>query len=145
MPVGSNLDDTANLNCDLGFAPHHSLIDLDHTDRFRILAPAPFAAFTGGSAHSYAEGIIRFYRARQILRSGCPAENMRRAWRYLAPLSPHEMPVATRRRFLELVYCMQQSDSIVLRPTQFAHMVRAIAVQIDGYVDRLNARLENAC
>jgi len=144
MSAISELDDTASLRRNLN-APLKPLPSgLDDTDRL-----PPWDTETGpphgkGKAHEYAEGIIRFYRARTILDGNREIRDSLRAWGYLEPLSPHDLPASARWHFLDLVYFMRQSGSEAFDEQEFSERVRTIAKLIDNVVDRLNFELDRA-
>jgi hypothetical protein len=144
MSVPSELDDTAKLFSDLELACSQTQAAIDDTDRLWIRSFESNPAPTNGNVHEYAEGIIRFYRARSILDAARAGDGARRAWRYLEPLCPHDLPTSTRWHFLHLVYFMQQTDTQEHDEDEFADRVRTIGALIDQYVDRLNFELDRS-
>lgn len=144
MSISRDLDDTANLRSDDGSSVtgHDRSEDTDRLavwlTRATALPEAP-----RDQAHPYAEGIIRFYRARTIVDSERSERSWRRAWRYLDSLSPRDLPPAARRRFLELVYFMkEQGSGDAFAAHDFRLRVRLIAELIDNFVDELNDRFD---
>jgi hypothetical protein len=142
MSLNRDSDDTVNLPRDRLSATRHSGASLDDTDRLRIDAPTELRAGPATGKHPYAEGIIRFYRARTILDSSTDPD---RAWRYLEQLLPNDLPASSRWQFLNLVYFMQQDDrDKAARHEEFRERVLTIASLIDNFVDRLNLELDRA-
>ena len=144
MSVKTDLDDTVSLRCDFASppAPRGSL--LHDTNRFRRSGPETRASHTDGEVHPYAEGIIRFYRARTILgdrAAGAAGADV--AWPYLEKLSPHELPASTRWHFIELVYFMQHvASGSEGTAAEFRKRVLAIADLIDAFVELMNSRAD---
>lgn len=89
--------------------------------------------------HPYAEGVIRFYRARTIVLCEEDPKAGERAWNYLEPLMPHNLPPHVRALFFELAYfvnsCPGTDDS---RFAGFRRRVIDIAVRIDEFMDELD-------
>jgi hypothetical protein len=143
MSICRDLDDTANLRHDSGRFHDPAPFRLDDTARMRQLASARNYRERGGM-HPFAEGIIRFFRARTILEGTPGSGRWQRAWRYLERVEPHYLPPATRKAFFELTYLMQQQvGGDGFDSAQFLAGVRAIAAELDTFVEHLNAGLDN--
>jgi len=141
MSFSSELDDTTSLRRS-DTSASASLSALDDTDRLRMGDSDVVDGRTSGTPHPYAEGIIRFYRARTVL-EGRGAEDTRRAWRYLEQVSPHDLPASARWHYLDLVYFMRETEIDHIDAGEFRARVRAIAQLIDGFVDRLNSETDS--
>lgn len=90
--------------------------------------------------HPYAEGVIRFYRARTIVTCDSDPKAGERAWKYLEPLTPHDLPSHVRPQFFELAFFVSsQTDSIDSRLVAFRRRVLEIAARIDEFMDALDA------
>ena len=148
MATRDRLDDTAKLE-----ASHSPLDELraaavDDTVRIRdafrsalIRQPA-----ISRKSHPFAHGVIRFYRARTLLAAGQDDDTAIRAWRYLAPLAPSNLPASVRHLFLELIYIVNQSDDAAVpraRVDNFRALVIKIADRIDAFVDDIAAIRES--
>jgi len=142
VSICRDLDDTADLPI-AGVHPNTVVpLSLDDTARMRWLTSARNYREHGGM-HPFAEGIIRFFRARTILEGELADGRWQRAWKYLERLSPHDLPPASRRDFFELTYFVQQQrNSASFDREQFRSCVRAIAGELDTFVDQLNADLD---
>jgi hypothetical protein len=139
MSLSRETDDTANLSCHLASGTQASAA-LDDTDRLWVDASGKNRAQAADGRHAYAEGIIRFYRARTIIHSGEGRQPAARAWRYIKNLSPHDLPASARWHFLEIVWFMQQhAGADDRRDDEFRERVLSIANLIDNYVDCLNS------
>lgn len=91
--------------------------------------------------HPYAEGVIRFYRARTILTRDSGQQRYGRAWFYLARLRPHDLPPAARRPFFELVYFMQeQTHRELFHSVEFRWRILKIAEEIDRFMEDFDRR-----
>ena len=145
MSLSRETDDTANLRCNLASGAQASATALDDTDRLCVEGTGSNQAQAADGRHAYAEGIIRFYRARTILDSREGQRPADRAWRYIENLSPHDLPVSARWHFLEVVWFMQQhAGEDDERDDEFRERVLSIASLIDNYVDRLNSEHDRA-
>jgi len=143
MSICRDLDDTANLRTDSELPSDPAPLRLDDTARMRQFASARNYREHGGM-HPFAEGIIRFFRARTILDGKPENGRWRRAWRYLERVEPHDLPPATRKAYFELTYFMQQQDrDRDFDSTQFRASVHSIAAELDTFVEHLNAGLDN--
>jgi hypothetical protein len=139
MSICRDLDDTANLPSDGGKSSNVYPLRADDTARMQMAASARDYRENGGK-HPFAEGIIRFYRARTILEGDINGSRWKRAWRYLEKLSPHDLPPKVRKQFFELTYFIQEQEGLDgFDADQFHNRVRSIASQLDGFVDELNA------
>ena len=145
MSVSNDLDDTASLKRDLDPSPAPPAALLHDTNRFRKAARETHSTHLDGRVHPYAQGIVRFYRARTILDIGRGASGADLAWCYLKTLSPHDLPASTRWHFIELVYFRQHiangSDSAA---AEFRKRVLDIVELIDAFVDLMNSRFDRA-
>lgn len=143
MSISRDLNDTANLRDTSDTTSQLATSSTTGAQHGGERDARDRAGLNGSTAHPYAEGIIRFYRARTILDNDRPDRSWSRAWRYLNRLEPHDLPSATRRHFLELVYFMQeQTGGADFAAEDFCERVRSIAQLIDGYVDELNHALD---
>jgi hypothetical protein len=140
MSICRDIDDTANLPSAGARSSTVYPLRADDTARMQVSTTARDYREKGGM-HPFAEGIIRFYRARTILEGDLnEAARWNRAWRYLEKLSPHDLPPMTRKAFFELTYFMQEQEGHEpFQAEQFRSRVRSIANRLDGYVDELNA------
>jgi hypothetical protein len=142
MSICRDIDDTASLPIDNTRSSNVYPLRSDDTARMRMEATGRDYREHGGM-HPFAESIIRFFRARTILEGELADGRWQRAWKYLERLSPHDLPPASRRDFFELTYFVQQQrDSGAFDREQFRFCVRAIASQLDTFVDQLNADLD---
>ena len=90
--------------------------------------------------HPYAEGVIRFYRARTIVTCDSDPIAGERAWKYLDPLSPHDLPPHVRPLFFELAFFVNSSpEPLDSRLIAFRRRVLEIASSIDRFMDELDA------
>lgn len=100
-----------------------------------------------GGVHPYAQGIIRYYRARSLLRAaadagGATREDALRAWSYLARIEPRSLPRRIRRSHLELVYLVHALDlrgSETADAGRFVAKVHEVAEMIDEIIDEIFA------
>ena len=91
--------------------------------------------------HPYAEGVIRFLRARTVLTRDSGPQRYGRAWFYLSRLRPHDLPPAARRPFFELVYFMQeQTHRERFHALEFRWRILKIAEDIDRFMDEIDRR-----
>jgi hypothetical protein len=89
-------------------------------------------------ANRYADGIIRFYRARTILTRGARPAECQLAWTYLSRLEPRHLPPGARPAFFALVHFMHgQTFDDSLSCADFKRQVFGIATIIDGLLDDL--------
>jgi hypothetical protein len=145
MSISRDLNDTANLRESADPTITSRLATSGNTGTLRDSNgdARDRVGLSGTTAHPYAEGIIRFYRARTILDNDRPDRCWSRAWRYLNRLGPRDLPSSARREFLELVYFMQeQAGRADFAAEDFCGSIRSIAQLIDTYVDELNQRCE---
>jgi hypothetical protein len=95
--------------------------------------------------HPFAEGVIRFYRARTLLagETGRDEVSLRRALRaraYLEPVEPRDLPPIARGAYLDLIYLIHEIEldrSPTADPGPFVRKVLEIALLIDEFVDEL--------
>lgn len=141
MPLRRDTDDTADFPFDAGAAPDEITSvpeDTDEIDLARAAASAQ-AELASRPAHPFAQGIIRFYRARTLLLDEQTESRCRHAWGYLSRLRPHDLPPSVRRDFFELVYFMhEQTGRPRFEAEVFVSRVLSIASTIDGFVDEIN-------
>lgn len=89
----------------------------------------------------FAEGIIRFYRARTILGRGGSDELSSLAWSYVAHLEPADVPAVARPAFFDLAYFMRlQSLEGAFDNDGFRRRIVDVAVIMDGFLDDLFMR-----
>ncbi len=89
----------------------------------------------------FAEGIIRFYRARTILARGANEELSGLAWTYLQHVEPGQIPGVARPAFFDLTYFMRvQSPEREFDHAGFRRRVLDVALIIDGYLDDIFIR-----
>ena len=148
MPTRDRLDDTAKLDASHYPLDEERATSVDDTARIRdafrsalIRQPA-----ISRRSHPFAHGVIRFYRARTLLATGHDDEAAIRAWLYLAPLAPSNLPSSVRHLFLELIYIVNQSDdgaAAHVRVDEFRALVIKIADRIDAFVDDVAAIRES--
>lgn len=127
--------------------------DLSDTSRFRRHEPLDDTASledglqtedasgpdSDADANRYAEGIIRFYRARTILSRGGEPADCQLAWNYLSPLEPNHLPPVARPAFFALVYFMYgQTLADAMSCADFCIQVADIATIIDDFLDNLD-------
>jgi hypothetical protein len=143
MSISRDLNDTANLRDTSDTTSQLATSSATSAQHGGRRDTRDCVGLNSSTAHPYAEGIIRFYRARTILDNDRPDRSWGRAWRYLNRLEPQDLPSATRRHFLELVYFMQeQTGDATFAAEDFCQRVRSIAQHIDSYVDELNQALD---
>jgi len=91
--------------------------------------------------HRFAEGIIRFYRARTILGRGADDLLAGLAWSYLERLEPAQLPAVARPAFFDLGYFMRvQTLSKDFDHDGFRRRVLDVATIIDGFLDDIFTR-----
>lgn len=142
MPAPVDSGDTSPL--DLTADPEES--GSSSADDALARGPGMFAESPGSrpvefQIHRFAEGIIRFYRARAILSRGSRDELTGLAWSYLEHLEPAQVPGIARPAFFDLAYFMQ----LQLRQDSFDHAgfrrrVLDVTVIIDGFLDDILLR-----
>jgi len=144
MSFQPDVDDTAKLHREAGGAPRPGGGTPDDTDRMWITRGASLEGTTGQwQVHAFAQGIIRFYRARSILQNARDVASCQRAWRYLERLEPDELPETARAPFFELTYCLRsQSRKRAFESGEFPRRVFDVARLIDGFVDDLNREID---
>jgi hypothetical protein len=140
MPPPRDLDDTADLTLNAASRSGTRAKIAENTDELEIAGGRePSQPDTPSSQpHPYAQGIIRFYRARTILLVERHEGRHAKAWTYLSRLRPHDLPKSVRRDFFELVYFMhEQAGRPQFESEAFSSRVLAIAGRIDEFVDAL--------
>lgn len=143
MSTCRDIDDTADLPINGDSSSNVYPLYSDDTARMRLAAAARAKRDKRGM-HPFAEGIIRFYRARTLLEGDAYDTRATRAWRYLDRLSPHHLPPETLQAFFELTYFVrEQEGGGDFDADQFRIRVRSIAEQLDSFVDELNAQLDS--
>jgi hypothetical protein len=131
--TGDDLTDTVELPV-LGEEERASTPD--DTDEFELGGPDASARM---KAHLFADGVIRFYRARTILLVDRDPQKFDRAWRYLSRLLPQDLPPVSRQPFFDLVYLMQEhSGQATSIPYKFSQKILEIADLIDAFVDEID-------
>lgn len=143
MLIDTELDDTATLcGTSLEFVSQPTLDDTA-TLHFASHDANPKTGQTG-QTHRFAQGIIRFYRARSILRNDPGLAGCRRAWGYLKRLGPSDLPPESRHLFLELVYCLgRQTTAEAFESPEFRELVLSVAEAIDTFVDQISEEVDS--
>jgi hypothetical protein len=86
--------------------------------------------------HRFAEGIIRFYRARTILSRGADDALAGLAWSYLDRLEPDQLPAVARPAFFDLGYFVRlQTLGMEFDHEGFRRRVLDVATILDGFLD----------
>jgi hypothetical protein len=118
--------------------------DVDDTDELPVLAHKP-----ARDIRKYAKGFLLFYRARRILSGNRNIQTVTReralfAWRYLASLTPKDLPPTLRQPYREvfsLAYRLDREDESQ-SPVKFVSKILEITTSIDQLVDDLLADME---
>ena len=142
MPATIDPGDTARLNLSGAPIEHHAPAAGD-TAAFgpNFLADAPDRRPAELQILRFAEGIIRFYRARTILGRGAGDELTGLAWSYLEHLEPAQLPGIARPAFFDLAYFIRlQMTRTDFDHAGFRRRVLDVAVIIDGFLDDIFIR-----
>lgn len=145
MSFQQDVEDTARLYRESAPEQDTGHARADDTDRMRLAGGATLDDRTGAwQVHAYAQGIIRFYRARSILEKDLNAASCRRAWRYLDRLQPNDLPGAARSAFFELTYLVRSQPRLrAFESGEFPTRVFEITGLIDDFVDELNREIDS--
>jgi hypothetical protein len=143
MPATVDPGDTARLNLAGDTAEPESTSTSDTADFGPGYPGDP--PETGGrkvQVRRFAEGIIRFYRARTILGRGGSDELSWLAWSYVVHLEPADIPAVARPAFFDLAYFMRvQALEGAFDNDGFRTRILDVAVIMDGFLDDIfNAR-----
>jgi len=141
MSYALDLDDTARFCTDVDVSRKHDGPTTEDTanlvEAFGCDTTRGWVPYDG--VHPYAEGIIRFFRARTILARESDRQRNECAWHILEKLQPHKLPPVVRLLFLELVYFIQnQTPREKLESFEFCVRVLAIARKLDEFMDDID-------
>jgi hypothetical protein len=144
MSASADTGDTARLNLAGTPTERRPPSPDDTTDLGTdFLADAPDTRQVELEIRRFAEGIIRFYRARTILARGMSDELSGLAWSYLEQLDPGEVPGVARPAFFDLVYFMRlQTLGDGFDHPGFRRRVLDVAMTLDGFLDDIFARAD---
>lgn len=94
----------------------------------------------GALAQRYAEGILRFFRARLALAQSRNDDACALAWSYLQAVDPEQVPPDARPAFCDLTRLMYwQTIADSFDCAEFREQMAAIASRIDRFLDSLDA------
>jgi hypothetical protein len=142
MPAIVDIGDTARLDLAEAAQDHgaQSTGDTANLGPGYLSDPPEFGA-PELQVRKFAEGIIRFYRARTILNRGASAELTGLAWSYLEHLEPGQLPGVARPAFFDLVYFMRlQLPESSFDHAGFRTRIFDVALIIDGFLDDIYLR-----
>ena len=135
--MNAQIDPSDTARFDLAGAPIETRPpSLEDTTDLNVLADPGERQPNEPEIQRFADGILRFYRARSILSRGVADELSGLAWSYLSRLEPAQLPGVARPAFFELAYFVRlQRPETTFDHAGFRLRVLDVAVIIDGYLD----------